>query len=175
MRIFLGPMKNLLIALFIASLGTTFAAKPMSNGKESAQWNLSESAYGQFRLVPSEVIPHVASIREWNGPWSEFKTFVVQLGFSKGQQTFPGNFHFVDPSIGLQGSNSTQTESDSTTVRLFSRESTEDDIKVIISSPPAKIQLNQEYLVAVISGEDSIVTWKVFVRFTAETPSYVRK
>ncbi len=92
----------------------------------------------------------------------------------KGHQTSPRDYHYVAPTVGLHGSDLSKSQFVSTTVPLFDRESTENDINITFNSAPDKIQLNQEYLAANISGNGSIVTWKLFVRFTTEKPSYIR-
>lgn len=168
-----------LFASFLAGLvvfpSAAFATDdPKGTEKESPSWNLPKPAFGQFRLVPGKTIPHMTIPQDWSGPWTEFSNFVVRIGASKGHQTSPGNFHFVDPSINLQGATSVQTESSGTTVRLFERASTEEDITVEFAPVPKEIELDHEYLAADISGDNSITTWKVYVRFVSEKPSYIR-
>ncbi|MHA3773201.1 hypothetical protein ACXR0O_16835 [Verrucomicrobiota bacterium sgz303538] len=159
----------LLFGLLVASTDASDAIKA------SDQWTLTEPAYGQFRLVPSKILPKVAEETKWNGPWGRYETFVVQVGFSRVHQTQPKDFEFFDPQIGLEGAADRARESHSTTVRLFNRASTPEDIEVTFYPTPDKVQLDQEYRLATVSGKDTIVSWDVFVRFTAKKPEYVRE
>lgn len=166
-------MKTAFILLLIELLVVSTDASDTI--KTSDQWTLTEPVYGQFRLVPSKTLPNVAEETKWNGPWGRYATFVAEIGFSRGHQTRPKDFHFADPQIGLEGATERSREAHSTTVRLFNRASTPEDIEVTFYPTPDKVQLDQEYRLATVSGKDAIVSWDVFVRFTAKRPEYVRE
>jgi hypothetical protein len=140
----------------------------------SSEWRLPAPAYGQFRLVPSKELPHLAKKYEWNGPWSQYTRFALHVGFARGHQTVPGNFHFVEPRIEIEGASGTAKETHSTTVMLFNRASTPADIKITFHPLPSPANLDQEYHAATLTGDDAVVTWEVFVRFTSSKPDYVK-
>jgi hypothetical protein len=142
--------------------------------QSSGEWIPPKEAYGQFRLSPSTQISHRTKEIEWNGPWSRYPRFLLQLGPSHGHQTSPGDFHYVDPKITLQGSSKTTKETHSTTVKLFDRSSVPTDIKVTFHPAPDTLTLNQEYLAATISGDNALASWNLYVRFTDEKPLYIK-
>lgn len=160
---------------FLLAMVTAFGLLAKDGASKSPPWNLPGAAYGQIRMVPSKVIRHVAEVKEWQGPWEQFSSFAVELDFSEGHQISPRDFHFVDPVVGLKGWRPQTNESHSRSVRLFDRESTSKDVVVEYHPLPETPQLDSEYLAATISGEDSLVTWNVYVRFTAQKPAYVRE
>jgi len=141
----------------------------------SHRWEMPQPVFGQIRLVPDKVLPHVASEVAWEGPWERHRQFEMEIGSAAAHQSAPGNFDFVFPRICLRGYNEQSTEAFSTTVRLFDRASRPGDIQIKFHSLPRQAELEQEYEVATISGEDALVAWTVFVRFTQKEPDYVRR
>jgi hypothetical protein len=161
----------------VFALGLFVLALPARGNDElgsSPEWKLPENVYGQFRLVPSKVEKNVTEERGWNGPWEIYQTFAIKVGFSKGHQTFPGNFEYVEPSVGLQGSEEGRRSTSSTTVRLFDRASESEDIEIEWAELPEKLELDREYKAATIAGKDALCSWDVFVRFSLSKPDYVR-
>jgi hypothetical protein len=165
-------MKRIL-GILLLCLGT-LSTRAEDIIQSSGEWIPPKNAYGQFRLVPSKQIPHVTKETEWNGPWSPYPRFLLQVGSSHGHQTIPNEFHYVDPKITLQGAIATSKETHSTTVKLFDRRSSPADIKTTFHSAPAILTFNQEYLAATISGDNALTSWDLFVRFTEEKPPYVK-
>lgn len=165
-------MKRILTILLLC-LGT-LSTRAEDIIQSSGEWVPPKDAYGQFRLVPSKQIPHLTKDTKWNGPWSRYPRFLLQVGSAHGHQTLPSEFHYVDPQITLRGATKTSQETHSTTVKLFDRQSSPADIKVAFHPAPDVPALNQEYLAATISGDNALVSWNLFVRFTEEKPPYVK-
>ena len=169
-------MKKTTLAIYFAVHTAVLSAefKEKINRPDGPLWNIVELAYGQFRMIPSKVIPGRTSVHDWSGPSSEFKTFTIRTSFSKWHQTSPENFHSVVPNVGIEGSDSNSTGYSGTQAFLFDKAATESDVEIIFHPVPDQIQLDREYPAATISGKGSIVTWELFIRFTREKPSYVR-
>ncbi|CAM3069413.1 hypothetical protein [Rariglobus hedericola] len=166
-------MKKLLTTLLLCLIAWVTRAEDVI--PSSGDWLLPKDVYGQFRLVPSKQIRHVTKETEWNGPWSRYPRFSLKVGSEHGHQTSPGDFHYVDPKITLQGFTQTSKETHSTTVKLFDRASRPADIKVNFYPAPELVSLNQDYLAATVSGDNALVTWNLFVRFTEEKPDYIKE
>jgi hypothetical protein len=165
-------MKKILTTLLLCLSALSTHAEDII--QSSGAWIPPKDAYGQFRLVPSKQIRHITKETEWNGPWSRYPRFLLQVGSEHGHQIIPSEFDYVDPKIALQGSTKTSKEAHSTTVKLFDRSSGPTDIKVTFHPAPAILTLNQEYLAATISGDNALVSWNLFVRFTEEKPHYIK-
>jgi hypothetical protein len=140
---------------------------------QTAQWKTATPVFGQMKLVPSVTSPH-AQVYDWKGPWSKFQEFQVEFAYSTGEQTSPGHFKFVEPSISLNGFTKKQAESHGTTVHLFDGASTVKDIHVETFKLPVHPKPNVEYKAAIITGEHAALQWTVYVRFQEIKPDYVR-
>jgi hypothetical protein len=131
-------------------------------------WTLPSPAYAQMRIVPSKTDTAAEiAVHDWKGPGTPYNHFRVYFGYATGEQTDPGQFHFVEPRIGLEGWAGKSEESDDGTVRLFddNKASSKDDIEVEMDPLPPHLKTNTEYKVATVSGKDAIVTWDIYVRF----------
>lgn len=141
---------------------------------QAPPWIPPEPSFGQIKIVPSKTIKHFTKTQEWDGPWSPQDSFAIRVLFSDGRQTFPGDFAFVTPMIGLEGRKAGSTETSQTSAPMFDTASTKEDVTISYEPPPQKIALDMNYTAATLTSPKGITEWKVFVKFTKSKPGYVR-